>query len=366
MTPVISIIVPVYNVEKYLSRCVDSILAQTFRDFELILVDDGSTDNSAEICDKYAAKDSRIKVIHKENGGQSSARNNGLEIAIGKYIGFVDSDDWISTDCFEYLYTLIEKFNADAVSADFVFAYENKPVAFQKYKNPKEKIIAGADEILCYYLKQDKMHGKNDFAVWGKLFKRELFRGLRFPAGKIYEDNIINFKLFQKCARYVKSTKEIYAYFQRDISTTKSILAQKHLALIDVSNEMLAIAQANYHADKKLIKLCKRKIAMSYFSVLAKYIRFGTDLNDKKIKELVMEYKKVKHFYLRTEKSIKIHLISFFMCLNITLAKKMYEKFNGGGYKYRVVAPEASVYERFRVKLGILEHNTEVSYEIAA
>ena len=268
MTPVISIIVPVYNVEKYLSRCVDSILAQTFRDFELILVDDGSTDNSAEICNKYAAKDSRIKVIHKENGGQSSARNNGLEIAIGKYIGFVDSDDWISTDCFEYLYTLIEKFNADAVSADFVFAYENKPVAFQKDKNPKEKIIAGADEILCYYLKQDKMHGKNDFAVWGKLFKRELFRGLRFPAGKIYEDNIINFKLFQKCARYAKSTKKIYAYFQRGISTTKSILAQKHLALIDVSNEMLAIAQANYHADKKLIKLCKRKIAMSYFSFL--------------------------------------------------------------------------------------------------
>ena len=366
MTPAISIIVPVYNVEKYLSRCVDSILAQTFRDFELILVDDGSTDKSAEICDKYAAKDSRIKVIHKENGGQSSARNNGLEIAIGKYIGFVDSDDWISTDCFEYLYTLIEKFNADAVSADFVFAYENKLVGFQKDKNPKEKIIAGADEILCYYLKQDKMHGKNDFAVWGKLFKRELFYELRFPAGKIYEDNIINFKLLQKCARYAKSTKKIYAYFQRGISTTKSILAQKHLALIDVSNEMLAIAQANYQADKKLIKLCKRKIAMSYFSVLAKYIRFGTDLNDKKIKELVMKYKKVKHFYLRTEKSIKIHLISFFMCLNITLARKLYEKFNGGGYKYRVVALESSAIERFGINLEILEHNVEVSYEIAA
>ncbi len=331
MTPAISIIVPVYNVEKYLSRCIDSILAQTFREFELILVDDGSTDNSAEICDKYATKDSRIKVIHKENSGQSSARNSGLEIATGKYIGFVDSDDWISTDCLEYLYTLIEKSKADAVSADFVFAYENKSVSFQKDKNPKEKTVDSTEEILCYYLKQDKMHGKNDFAVWGKLFKRELFYELRFPAGKIYEDNIINFKLLQKCSRYVKSTKEIYAYFQRDISTTKSILAQKHLALIDVSNEMFAIAQANYHADKKLQNLCRRKIAMSYFSVLAKYIRFGTDLSDKKIKGLVMEYKEVKHFYLRTEKSIRIHLISFFMCLDITIARKLYENFYGGG-----------------------------------
>ncbi len=349
MTPIISIIVPAYNVEKYLSRCIDSVLVQTFSNFELILIDDGSTDHSSEICDKYAAKDSRIKVIHKENGGQSSARNTGLEIATGKYIGFVDSDDWISTDCFEYLYTLIEKFNADAVSADFVFAYENKPFSFQSDKNPKEKIIASAEDILCYYLKQDKMHGKNDFAVWGKLFKRELFHELRFPTSKIFEDNIINFKLFQKCSRYVKSTKKIYAYFQRDISTTKSILTLKHLALIDVSKEMLTIAEKNYPECKKLHNLCKRKIAMSYFSVLAKYIRFGTDLNGEKIKGLVMEYKKVKHFYLRTEKSIKIHLISFFMCMNITLARKLYEKFNGGGYNCRVICDYA-----------------EVSYEIAA
>lgn len=340
ITPTISIIVPIYNTEKYLHRCVDSILSQTFVDFELILVDDGSTDLSGRICDEYAAKDSRIKVIHKKNGGQSSARNVGIEISKGKYIVFVDSDDWISTDCFEYLYTLIEKYNADAVSADFVFAYENKSISFQKNRNLKEKIIDKAEEILCYYLKQDKMHGKNDFAVWGKLFKRELFSELCFPTGKIYEDNIINFKLFQKCIRYVKSTKEIYAYFQHDTSTTKSKLSRKHLDLIDSSKEMLEIVEKEYSANLKLKKLCKRKIAMSYFSILAMYVRYGTDLSESKIFEILAEYKKIKSFYLRSELSLKIHLISLFMCCNIKLFRKLFvilSKNYGGGYNCKVI-----------------------------
>ena len=323
-TPKISVIVPVYNVEKYLSRCVDSILSQSFSDFELILVNDGSTDSSEKICDEYGKKDGRVKVIHKKNGGQSSARNAGIKNSIGEYISFVDSDDWISKDYLDYLYLLIKKYNADVSSANFIFTSKEN-IKFPVYS--REKLVKNTYSILQFYLKQDKMHGKNDFAVWGKLYKKELFYDVKFPIGKIYEDNIINFEILKKCNRYVKSSKIIYAYFQRIHSTTKSKLLKKHLVLIDSSIEMLNLAGR----DKKLIVLCKRKIAMSYFSILAMYVRFGTDLPEEKIDELVEEYKKIKKDYLKTEISIKIHIISLLMCRNIRLCRNMYLRITGGG-----------------------------------
>src|SRR4051794_4889210 len=117
--PKISIVVPVYKVEKYIKRCVDSILAQTYQDFELILVDDGSPDNCGKICDSLAKQDKRIKVIHKENGGLSTARNAGIDVAVGEYIGFVDSDDWVTKDMFEYLLNLIEDNECDISSVSY-------------------------------------------------------------------------------------------------------------------------------------------------------------------------------------------------------------------------------------------------------
>ena len=134
--PKISVIVPVYNVEKYLRKCIESILNQTFREFELILVDDGSTDSSGKICDEYALKDSRIKVIHKENGGASSARNAGLDVAKGEYIGFVDSDDWIEMDMYGELYRLIKENNTDIS----VCGINNIKDIKYKNENLKEKI----------------------------------------------------------------------------------------------------------------------------------------------------------------------------------------------------------------------------------
>lgn len=350
MTPEISVIVPVYNVENYLSRCIDSILAQTFSDFELILVDDGSTDLSGKICDEYEKKDSRIKVIHKENGGVSSARNCGLEKTKGKCLCFVDSDDWISSDYLKYLYFLIDKYNADIVSANYMLVYDEK----SKFSlQSKIKVINNTSKILQYYMQQDKIHKKNDFPVWIKLYKKELFNDVKFPIGKIYEDNITNFKILQKCSCYVKTTRIIYAYFQRPHSITKSKLTEKHLALIDSSNEMLNLA-GNH---KKLIKLCKRKIAMSYFSVLTMYVRYGTDLSEERISEFVDEYKKIKKDFLRTEKSIKIHFISFLICWNIKLCRKIYLRIiGGGGYSCRVI---------FTPSVSSLQ-NAEVSYEIAA
>lgn len=317
--PKISIIVPVYNVEKYLSRCVNSILSQTFKDFELILVDDGSPDKCPQICDEYASKDSRVSALHKKNAGQSSARNSALDIVTGDYIAFVDSDDWIAPDTYEYLYNLITKNDADVVSGDYVITYGNEIDFSKKYT---EKVITGSQEILKFYFKQDKLHGKNDFPVWIKLYKKELFDGIRFPSGKIYEDNITNFLILSKCNKYVKSTKEVYAYFQRQQSTTKTKLTEKHLALIDVSKEMLDKVQ-NY--DEELKTLVEKKIAMSYFSILTMYVRYGTTLDSFYIRKLVDEYNNIKDIFLKQEKSCKIHLLSFLMCTNIKVCRKIFK-----------------------------------------
>lgn len=313
----ISVIIPVYNVEKYLTRCLESVVSQSFKDFEIILVDDGSTDSSGMICDKFSLNDSRIKVIHKINGGLSSARNAGLDIANGKYITFIDSDDWVLQDAFEYLISIIEKTQSDVVSADYIFTNGESIEANSDYK---ELVIEGTDNILKFYLEQDIPHKKNDFPVWIKLYRKELFNNIRFPNGKIYEDTITNYKIFSKCKKYTKSTRIIYAYYQRPQSITKSRLTMKNFDLIDVSKEMLELSVHN----SELTDLCQRKIAMAYFSILSIYIRFGTDLSFTEIDKTVYEYKLLKHYYLRTEKRIVIHLISFLMCSNIKMTRKLY------------------------------------------
>ena len=184
MNPVISIIVPVYKVEKQLNKCIESILNQTFKDYELILVDDGSPDNCGHICDEYEKKDSRIKVIHKKNGGLSDARNAGLDIALGKYIGFVDSDDIIHPQMYEKLYNCINKSNLDIVQCKF-----------KRFKSIEEININISDSELNFkeYNSQDAIidlidNNKINVNAWNKLYKRELFQNERYPKGKIHED----------------------------------------------------------------------------------------------------------------------------------------------------------------------------------
>ncbi len=316
--PEISIIVPVYKSEDYLRRCINSILNQSYKDFELILVDDGSPDKCPIICDEYASMDSRIIVLHSINAGQSYARNLGLHIAKGKYIAFVDSDDWILPDYCSYLHELIIRTGADVVSADYAFTQGEDITSYDKIE---EIEMVGTDEILSFFLSRDKIHCKNDFPVWTKLYKHELFESIEFPIGKIYEDTIINFKILSECKKYVKSSKIIYAYFQSPQSTTRAKLTKKHLAMIDVSKEML---ESGIGSDKIRL-LCLRKVAMSYFSILAMYVRYGTELPFDEIKRLILEYKKIKKYFLSTEKRLSIHIISMFICMNIKVLRFFYK-----------------------------------------
>ena len=230
-TPKISVVVPVYKVERYLPECIDSILAQSFTDFELILVDDGSPDNCGAMCDAYAEKDSRVRVIHKENGGLSDARNKGIDQAKGQYITFIDSDDYIDTSYLQYLYESALDTGADIVHAN--------------HTSSADKMGGnGADRHnVVFKIKQfDRREAIKDFMlyhtqyanVWAKIYKVELFDGVRFPVGKLTEDEYTTYKLILKSQKVICLPKIIYYYRKRQGSIVASFSEKR----FDVCNEV--------------------------------------------------------------------------------------------------------------------------------
>ncbi|WP_370774267.1 glycosyltransferase family 2 protein [Clostridium sp.] len=218
MSKIISIIVPIYKVEKYLDRCINSILNQTFKDFELILVDDGSPDRCGDICEEYAKKDKRIKVIHKENGGLSDARNAGLDIATGKFIGFIDSDDFIHKDMYMILYDAIIKSKSDISQCKFKYFSKEDELNKNIINDGKYEIYNNIDAI------EEIIDNKNlNTNVWNKLYKRELFNDIRFPKGKIHEDEFVTYKVFYRAKTVSYVNKELYYYFSNDTGIMKNL-----------------------------------------------------------------------------------------------------------------------------------------------
>lgn len=249
MNPEISIIVPVYNVEKYLKRCIDSILNQSFTDFELILVDDGSTDNSGKIIDEYAIKDERIKVIHKENCGQGSARNRGLDIAKGNYIGFVDSDDWIHKDMYKILYENIIKYNTDISQID------HKPTS--SYVNDENIInekVHIVDNILKEFGNCTSFELLPYIFVWNKLYKADIWSSFRFPENKFAEDLRVIYKIYYKSNKMIRIDRKLYYYFMSDNSSTRGKFNIKKLEDIEAWEEMLEFFN-NKHSDINISNL---------------------------------------------------------------------------------------------------------------
>jgi len=205
--PKISVVVPVYKVEPYLRKCLDSIVNQTYQNLQIILVDDGSPDNCGAICDKYAERDRRVEVIHQKNGGLSAARNAGLAIAKGDYIGFVDSDDWIELDMYEYMVTNILHYQADIAVCGRVERYK-------KYSVPRacaEVKVLDTEQALELLLRDNEVQN----CVWDKLWRRTLFDNVRFPEGRTFEDIATTYKLFIKGQRLVCLPEVKYNYLQR-------------------------------------------------------------------------------------------------------------------------------------------------------
>ncbi len=231
----ISIIVPAYNVEKYIRYSLDSIINQTYKNLEIIVVDDGTPDNSGKIADEYATKDSRIKVRHKENGGLASARNSGLDIATGEYITFLDSDDCIYPEFMQKLYNMIESSNADVSECAFLRVDEDNLDCYNeilKKENDKieEKIEEYDGKTALEILYGPNLHPYvKKVVVWNKMYKKELWKNLRFPEGKLHEDEFTTFKVLNNVQKIVSTNLIMNAYIQSKDSIMRRDIKQKRI-----------------------------------------------------------------------------------------------------------------------------------------
>ncbi len=227
----ITVIVPVYKAERYLDQCVQSIADQTYKNLEIILVDDGSPDHCPAMCDAWAAKDSRIRVIHKENGGFSSARNAGLDAANGAYIQFVDSDDWIMPDMTEALVSCAVRENADVVRCGYCELVDDD---MQEVCTNSQTYCPDHNKLVIDIMNDGLMSG----AVWNKLYKRSVLDGIRFRSG-YSEDILFNYCVIQNKSKTVYMTGTYYVYRQNLLSVTNSAFRLTAFSIIEVKEQIM-------------------------------------------------------------------------------------------------------------------------------
>ena len=330
--PKVSVIIPVYGVEEYLPECLASISRQTFRDFELILVDDGSPDGCGALCDAYAAEHPNTRVIHQENAGQSVARNRGVAESSGEYITFIDSDDYVTPDYIEYLLYLAEKFDAEISVAGMVKFWDGRKGKIPNSAETEREYKTGeALSLICY--------GKIGIFLWGKLFKRHLVEANPCPAGKIYEDVATTHKIVGATNAVASGSRVIYYWRQRAGSTSHAArVDERQMYGLTAAKEQLAYMQKNYpEAIAGAQVRCAKKI-MSLASLI------------------VMSEKQPERFeYLRAEmkpllrplwknRRVKFRIKVLALCLRLgygpySLVLKAYSRISGNGARQRF--PEA-------------------------
>ena len=254
MTEKITVIVPVYNVEHYLDKCLDSVIKQTYKNLEIIVVNDGSTDNSGTICQEYAQKDDRIVYIEKENGGLSDARNAGLDRMTGSYVSFVDSDDWIELDYVETLYKKIIEYQADIAVGNYYSFNESKGVFYFHVLGDSyyEKVYDNVSIFENLYESQE-MKGFALISAWGKLYKAGLFEQLRFDIGKLGEDGYLNQKIYLLSEKVIYVNRGIYSYRVRKNSLSKHWTEKWMQALVYAMSERITLlASLGYPLEQHL------------------------------------------------------------------------------------------------------------------
>lgn len=273
----ISVIIPVYNIEKYIFKCLSSVASQKYTNLEIIVVDDGSTDNSGEICDMFAAGDNRIKIIHQKNAGLSAARNAGIDASKGEYIGFIDGDDYIDKMMYYEMIHIIEQNDADMVICDYESVDENGNVLTkQAYLN--EKIISGKEGLELLQVK-----GWADYVVvFNKLYKRKLFNDLRFVTGIINEDTEIAHKIFSKCKKIAITDKRFCYYVKRKGSITNSALSVRNLDVIEALCNRFEFYEKNDYTEF----LNDTFVIIRDLYEIRKYIATSTHNDKNRIKEI--------------------------------------------------------------------------------
>ena len=250
----ISVIVPCYSVEKYLNRCVDSILNQTYENLEVLLIDDGSTDKTYELCEAYLNKDNRVKVIHQKNMGLSGARNTGIENATSSYYVFIDSDDEILKDMIEVLYDLLKKYEADISCCSYLELFSEEDEAKINDQVKEEiKVLDGDDKynFAPYYTVQ-----------WNKLFKKEIFRDIKYPLGMYHEDEFVVHKEAYNANKIVCTNKRLYKYYRNPESITRNPTNEKiYHAALGFKDRI------DFFEDKKMYKFAEQ----AFYRFLGEY-----------------------------------------------------------------------------------------------
>ncbi|WP_307993505.1 glycosyltransferase [uncultured Intestinibacter sp.] len=282
MNQKISVIVPIYKVEDYLHRCVDSIINQTYTNLEIILVDDGSPDNCPMICDEYAEKDNRIKVIHKKNGGLSDARNAGLDIATGEYIGFVDSDDYISLSFYERLMNIMIVTESDIVECGVKKFKDSNEICDVKYENlnfSTFSTLEAMQNLITNHILST--------TVWNKIYKREIIDKLRFKVGKTNEDDFYTYLAFDNASKITKLNEELYYYLQREDSIMGKRYKLNRLDEIEAKYERLKYIEENY---KNLILLAKKDVMFGCLYAYQQLLRNGKKTDIKKGQVILNKY----------------------------------------------------------------------------
>ena len=238
----VSIIVPVYQVEKYLRLCVESLLRQTYSNLQIILVDDGSPDRCGQICDEFARQDARVCVVHKTNGGLSDARNAGLAAATGDYFVFVDSDDWLALNYVERMLELAEKYGADIVACDFDYRKQIGQNPLQVKQERNKEIVLDHDEAMLAWLYK-RYYGVSACA---KMYARSCMQGVFFPEGKLHEDVGTTYKIFLQAARTVYIKEKLYCYREREDSIVNRPFDPRRLDYLVFTREIMTLMKEKY------------------------------------------------------------------------------------------------------------------------
>jgi glycosyltransferase involved in cell wall biosynthesis len=266
MGNLISVIVPIFNVEQYLKRCVNSLIHQTYRNLEIILVDDGSSDQCPQLCDQYLKNDNRIKVIHKPNGGLSDARNAGLRIATGDYISFVDSDDWISIYMFEELLSIMRNQKSDIVECKALWT--SKQAEEDKNSSVKKVYRFSVEEALKHLILDDILHQ----TVWNKIYSRTVIGDMEFEVGKTNEDEYWTYQIFSRANSICYIEKEMYYYFQRSNSIMGNNYSVKRLDALEAKKQRLMFLSDNYPSLVILAKLDLRNTCIYSYQKALRYL----------------------------------------------------------------------------------------------
>ncbi|WP_053992545.1 glycosyltransferase [Mangrovimonas sp. TPBH4] len=282
MKPKISIIVPVFNVEKYLHRCVDSIINQSFQNLEIILINDGSLDGSGLICDIYSQLDNRVLVIHQKNQGLSGARNSGLNIASGNYIGFVDSDDWVEKDMFKTMLQALKKYDADIVECNLL---ETTGTVRSSFRYDSVLIIEDRLQALRRIVKNQ------NFSVWRRLYTKKSLENIFFVKGKNSEDVYFTYQVFKQIKKSVYLSSKFYNYFIGDESITRGAYKIKTLDSIDAALYLYERVQKEEDIELKLItRIFLLKILLYNYKMLNYYSLIDDSFKHRKfIKNLIIE-----------------------------------------------------------------------------